>query len=97
MAVSVRICPTPTDSPAPDGFIYYDEESFMDGMVVAHPDVFTHIDIWASHPYPRGPFLSGPWDQVYQVDMVNGAANPYHVEPPEGVPNRGINGYEWEL
>jgi hypothetical protein len=81
----------------PDGFIYYDTESFMDGMITAYPDVFEHIDMWASHPYPRGPFLSAPWDQVYQVDLINGAVNPNHVEPTGYTPNRGVNGYEWEL
>jgi hypothetical protein len=31
------------------------------------------------------------------VDWINDAANPAHVEPPPGINNRGINGYEWEL
>ncbi len=80
-----------------DGAAYMDEESFLDGMVAAHPDVFAHIDAWASHAYPQGPFAEGPWRQSYQVDLLNGAANPAHVEPPESVFNRGVNGYEWEL
>jgi hypothetical protein len=83
--------------PFVDGGVYMDEESFLDGMVAAHPDVFTHIDAWASHAYPQGPFAEGPWRQSYQVDLLNGAANPAHIEPPEGVFNRGVNGYEWEL
>lgn len=89
--------PNTNGLPAPDGFIYYDEESFMDGMVAAQPDVFKHIDLWASHPYPRGPFISGPWDQTFQIDLINGATNPHHVEPPPSTPNRGINSYAWEL
>lgn len=80
-----------------DGMVYLDEESFLDGMVAAYPDVFAHIDGWASHAYPLGPFTEPPWQQTYQVDWLNGAANPAHAEPPPGIANRGVNGYEWEL
>lgn len=83
--------------PFNDGFIYMDQESFMDGMVVAYPDVFQHIDAWGSHSYPEGPFAEGPWVQNYRLSLINGVVNPAHVEPPPGVYNRGINGYEWEL
>lgn len=89
--------PNTNGLPAGNGVIYIDEESFIDGMIAAQPHVFSHIDLWNSHPYPRGPFISGPWDQVYGVDLTNGATNPHHVDPPPGIPNRGINGYEWEL
>lgn len=80
-----------------DGMYYVDEESFLDGMVTASPDVFAHIDGWTSHPYPLGPFTEPPWVQTYQVDWLNGATNPSHVGPPPGITNRGVNGYEWEL
>jgi hypothetical protein len=74
-----------------------DAESFMDGMVAAYPDVFSHLDAWASHAYPPGPFIEGPWRQSYGVEWLNDAGNPRHVEPPPGIYNRGVNGYEWEL
>lgn len=83
--------------PFVDGLYYMDEETFLDQMVAAHPDVFEHIDIWSSHSYPMGPLSAGPWEQAYQVDWINDASNPDHVEPPAGIYNRGINGYEWEL
>jgi hypothetical protein len=76
---------------------YLDEETFLDQMVAAYPDVFTHIDGWVSHSYPMGPFTAGPWEQSYGVDLLNGATNPAHGDPPPGIYNRGINGYEWEL
>ncbi len=83
--------------PVADGFVYLDEETFLDQMAAAEPDVFRHIDAWASHAYPMGPFSEPPWVQTYSIDLINGAANPAHVEPPGGIYNRGINGYEWEL
>jgi hypothetical protein len=83
--------------PFVDGLYYMDEETFLDQMVAAYPDVFAHIDAWASHSYPMGPLSAGPWQQTYQVDWLNDATNPHHIEPPAGVHNRGINGYEWEL
>ncbi len=83
--------------PFVDGLFYVDEETFLDQMHAAHPDAFTHIDIWASHAYPLGPLTEGPWNQTFQIDMINDATNPNHIEPPPGTPNRGINGYEWEL
>lgn len=80
-----------------DGQYYMDAETFLDEMYAAYPTVFDHIDVWASHPYPTGPLTQGPWEQVYQVDWINDAKNPDHVQPPPGVHNRGVNGYEWEL
>jgi hypothetical protein len=80
-----------------DGMYYVDEETFLDRMHAASPDVFDHLDAWASHSYAMGPFTEGPWVQAYQVDLINDAANPDHVEPPLGIHNRGVNGYEWEL
>ncbi len=83
--------------PFTDGLYYMDEESFLDGMVAAYPDVFTFIDYWNSHSYPTGPFSEPPWVQSYQVDWINDATNPNHITPTVGIYNRGINGYEWEL
>lgn len=83
--------------PFPDGFVYLDEETFLDEMVAAVPDVFTRLDGWASHAYPAGPFSEGPWQQSFQIDWLNNATNPWHVPPPPGIYNRGVNGYEWEL
>jgi hypothetical protein len=80
-----------------DGMFYMDEETFLDEMVAAYPDVFTRLDAWASHSYPTGPLTEGPWQQTLQMDLINDAVNPEHVTPPEGISNRGINGYEWEL
>lgn len=80
-----------------DGLYYMDEETFLDQMYAAYPDVFSHLDAWASHSYPMGPLTQGPWQQSYQVDLINDAVNPDHVEPPPGIHNRGVNGYEWEL
>jgi len=83
--------------PFVDGMFYMDEETFLDQMHAAHPDVFDRLDAWASHSYAMGPFVEGPWVQTYQVDLINDAANPDHVEPPPGICSRGVNGYEWEL
>jgi hypothetical protein len=80
-----------------DGMAYMDAETFMDEMHAAVPDVFEHLDLWASHVYPLGPFSAPPWEQTYGRDMINGATNPNHRPPPPGVFNRGTNGYVWEL
>ncbi|MBN1976781.1 MAG: hypothetical protein JW918_05220 [Anaerolineae bacterium] len=89
--------PNTGDQPFADGMGYVDEETFLDRMHAAYPDVFDRLDAWASHAYPMGPFTEGPWVQAYRVDLINDAVNPDHVEPPPGVYNRGVNGYEWEL
>lgn len=89
--------PHTNGQPFIDGMSYMDSESFMDEMVAAQPDVFSVIDGWATHPYPPNQFTSGPWEQLYAVDYLNGASNPMHIAPPPGVFNRGVNGYEWEL
>jgi len=85
------------NQPFIDGHYYIDSETFMDEMVSAYPTVFTHIDGWASHAYPQGPFTEPPWNQTYQIDWLNGVTNLHHIKPPAGIVNRGINGYEWEL
>lgn len=81
---------------------FMDEETFLDQMVAVYPDVFLRIDVWASHSYPLGPFTQPPWEQTFQIDVVNETSgddpiNPNHQDPPEGIFNRGVNGYEWEL
>ncbi len=83
--------------PAFDGKYYMDAESFLDQMHAAHPEVFSAIDVWSSHAYPLGPFTAPPWQQTFAVDLLNDAVNPAHIEPPQHVHNRGINGYAWEL
>ncbi len=84
-------------APFIDGELYMDEETFLDQMIAAQPDVFTRLDAWASHAYPLGPFTEGPWEQRYQIDRPNETVATPSVEPPPGIYNRGINGYEWEL
>lgn len=89
--------PHTNGQPFVNGMVYMDAESFMDGMVAAYPDVFTVVDVWNSHVYPMDSFRAPPWRQSYGVDYLNGASNPAHVEPPDGIRNRGVNGYEWDL
>ena len=79
------------------GYRYIDAESFLDGMATAAPEAFDVIDVWASHAYPLDPFRFDPSRQVFQIDYANGAANPRHAQPPDGIFNRGINSYHWEL
>jgi hypothetical protein len=66
-------------------------------MHAAQPDVFASVDVWASHAYPLEPMSEGPWQQSFKMDLLNGAYNSNHVEPPTGIFNRGVNSYEWEL
>lgn len=89
--------PNTNGQPFVNGMTYLDAESFMDSMRAAQPDVFAAIDVWASHAYPLGPLTEGPWQQQFKIDSLNGADNPNHLEPPQGIFNRGVNGYEWEL
>ena len=83
--------------PFNNGLFYMDAATFLDEMAAAEPDVFTHLDGWASHPYPIGPFAAPPEQQVFQIDRLNDAAALPVNGPPPGIFNRGINGYEWEL
>ena len=86
--------PNTGHTPFTDGQFYMDEETFLDEMIAAQPDVFTYLDGWASHAYPLGPFKEGPWVQRFQIDRLAGEAP---LPPPPDINNRGINGYEWEL
>lgn len=102
---AVRVLNAPLDPYTPNtngqpfinGMTYLDAESFLDQMQVAFPNVFDSIDIWASHSYALGPLSEPPWQQTFQIDLLNDAQNPAHLEPPAGIANRGVNGYEWEL
>jgi hypothetical protein len=89
-------CPN-TNGGKIDGVRYLDAESFMDGMHAAVPDVFNHVDGWAAHAYPQGPFSAPPSQQSFKVDRINGAENPAQSTPAPGVVNRGVNGYTFEL
>jgi hypothetical protein len=79
------------------GYRYIDAETFLDEMAAAVPEAFDQIDIWASHAYPLDPFRFDPSRQEFRIDYAHGAANPRHLEPPEGIFNRGVNSYRWEL
>ena len=73
-----------------------DSERFMEGMIAEVPDVFERLDGWASHAYPLGPFGEEPGKQKFQIDDVRPNAPPAGSRRP-GIPNRGVNGYAWEL
>ncbi len=60
--------PNTNGVPFVDGLVYVDEETFLDEMVRAVPDVFSHLDLWASHAYPTGPLTDGPWQQTFRID-----------------------------
>lgn len=78
------------------GFRYISAARFMDDMITAEPDVFSQVDVWNSHAYPLGAFRAPPWEQDYQIDVI-GDAPQVTQHPPNGINNRGINGYEWDL
>ena len=62
----------------------------------AHDDIFEQLDGWASHAYPLGPFVDHPGRQLFKIDDVRPEATARR-QPPPGIHNRGVNGYEWEL
>lgn len=72
-----------------------DAERFMEQMERAVPGVLGSLDGWASHPYPLGPFIHHPRAQEYRIDDVR--PDPLPRRAPPGTPNRGINGYAFEL
>ncbi len=72
-----------------------DAERFMEGMAAEVPGIFDLLDGWASHAYPLGPFNQHPGQQTFQIDDVRPDA-PTRPKPPDGLPNRGVNGYLWE-
>jgi hypothetical protein len=73
-----------------------DSELYLEGMVAEVPDIFERLDGWASHAYPLGPFGEHPGRQTFKIDDVRPNATPRR-QPPPGIVNRGVNGYEWEL
>ena len=73
-----------------------DPERFLEGMAAEVPEVFGLLDGWASHAYPLGPFGEHPTRQQFRIDDVRPEAGA-RPTPPPGMPNRGINGYDWEL
>jgi hypothetical protein len=83
--------------PFVNGMWYMDSGTFLSEMVAAEPNVLDVLDGWSSHPYPLGPFAAPPWEQIYQIDIINDALAPDFLTPPDGMFNRGVNGYEWEL
>lgn len=83
--------------PFTNGMWYIDSGTFLAEMVAAQPEVLAVLDGWVSHPYPLGPFAAPPWEQTYQIDLLNDAPASTFPTPPDGIFNRGVNGYEWEL
>ena len=79
-----------------NGFMSIDGASFLERMNAADPDVWSSIDIWASHAYPTGPFESSPSLSEYRVDDVYREGS-NGVPPAPGITNRGINSYHSEL
>jgi hypothetical protein len=82
--------------PFPDTDVYLiDANTFMNDMEAAQDGVFANFDIWNSHAYALG-LREHPEERFYNFDYMNDAEN---TMPPfiEGLYNRGINGYEWEL
>jgi hypothetical protein len=43
-----------------------------------------------------GPFSDPPWQQTYHFDRFQGAEDLPLIDPPVGIHNRGVNGYQWE-
>jgi hypothetical protein len=88
-----HFAPNSNDQPISTGFIYLDGERFIDGMFAADPNITRVLDVWNSHAYS----LTPPWSPQHGVDTLNGASNPNALEPVEGLYNRGVNSYNWEL
>jgi hypothetical protein len=90
-----QFTPNTGSQPFNNGLWYIDAAAFLEEMHMAQPTVFDHIDAWASHPYPLGPFAEPPWLQTRQFDSLNDAPTPRPMSAAP--PNRGVNGYDWEL
>jgi len=88
--------PNTNGQPFMGEFSHIDADTFMEAVIAEEADVFVQIDIWNSHAYPMGAFREAPWVQAYEFEAINGATLPEN-QPPRGIFNRGINGYEWEL
>lgn len=101
----LQLAPAPMDLYAPHSnnlpfpgltITMMDAGSFWDAMFLAAPRWMDYADFWASHSYPSNTFSNPPWAQSYQVDRLNGAENLPRHDPPAGIYNRGVNGYQWE-
>jgi hypothetical protein len=80
---------------APGGRVI-DAERFIEEVHAADPRVFDLLDGWASHSYPIGPFMEHPGRQELKVDDIRLDA-PERRPVAGAPPNRGVNGYAWEL
>jgi hypothetical protein len=101
----LQLAPAPLDLYAPHSndlpfpgltITMMDAGSFWDAMFRATPNWMDYADFWASHSYPDNTFSAPPWQQVYRVDRLNGAETLPRYDPPAGIYNRGVNGYQWE-
>jgi hypothetical protein len=72
-----------------------DAELFLEGVEAEVPGLLASLDGWASHAYPLGPFVERPGRQEFRID--DRRATPRPRTGSDALPNRGINGYAWEL
>ncbi|MFN8523309.1 MAG: hypothetical protein U0821_09420 [Chloroflexota bacterium] len=98
--VRVRVLNAALDAYAPSaehpGGPSIDSDRFLEEMIAEDRGTLDVLDGWATHAYPLGPFGEHPSRQLMQIDDVRPNATA-RQDPPTGVWNRGINGYEWEL
>jgi hypothetical protein len=80
-----------------DGYRYVDADTFLKQMVKWDKDIFTKVQIWNAHAYPLGPFRDSPDKQQLQFDFIGGVPEARATPWPNGLFNRGINSYAWEL
>ena len=55
-----QFSPHSGSQPFSNGLWYVDATTFLQEMQATQPTVFDHIDGWATHPYPLGPFAAPP-------------------------------------
>lgn len=89
--------PNTNGRPFSDGYRYVDADTFLKQMSNWDKDIFRKIQVWNSHAYPLGPFRELPDQQLLRFDYLNGAVNARTMPWPNGIVNRGINSYTWEL
>lgn len=88
--------PNTGNLPFPDTDVYLvDANTFIDDMEAAQPNIFANFDIWNSHAYALD-LREHPEERRYHFDYMHDAENTMPAAI-EGLYNRGINGYEWEL
>jgi hypothetical protein len=73
-----------------------DAAAFWDSAFAAEPLLMKYADFWATHLYPTGPFKGAPWEHQYKFDRIQGSEWLPIINPPGGIYNRGVNGFEWE-